>query len=107
MTEQRTASVRRDLNDLVRDPSGRVAEAKVFAVLFKPFLIWMFLQHAETILKDWGILTVIVVTFVAPDLLKKLISMRSGVADGELRTTAYRRESTSTSTSEVEGAKKP
>lgn len=99
MTDRREASIRRDLNDLVRDPGGRVAEAKVFAVLFKPFLIWMFLQHAETILKDWGILTVIVVTFVAPDLLKKLISMRVGVADGESRTTEYRRESTSTSTS--------
>jgi hypothetical protein len=105
MTEQRTASVRRDLNDMVRDPSGRVAEAKVFAVIFKPFLLWVFMAHAEEILRDWGILTVIVVTFVAPDLLKKLIAMRSGVPDGESRTTEYRRESTSTSTIAKDEAK--
>jgi hypothetical protein len=100
MIEQRKASVRRDLNDLVRDPSGRVAEAKVFAVLFKPFLIWMFVKHAESILQDWGILTVIVITFVAPDLLKKIIALKAGVPD--TKTTAYR-ESSTTSTSAKEG----
>jgi hypothetical protein len=98
MTEQRTRTVARDLNDLVRDPNGRVAEAKVFAVIFKPFLLWVFMTNAQEVLRDWGILTVIVVTFVAPDLLKKLIAMRSGIPDGESRTTEYRRESTSTST---------
>ena len=74
MTERRKSLVRRDLNDLVRDPSGRVAEAKVFA------MVWVFLKHTEAVLKDWMILAVFVTAMLAPDLLKKLLSMRLGGA---------------------------
>jgi hypothetical protein len=105
MADRRHAHLCRDLNELVRDPQGRMSEAKMFAVAFKPFLIWVFVKNAETILQDWTILTVIVVTFVAPDLLKKLIAMRTGTPDGESRTTEYRRESTLTSTTAKDDAK--
>lgn len=93
----RPASLRRDLNDLVRDPSGKVSEAKTFAVAFKGVFLYAFLIHAEMILRDWMILAVVVCTFIAPDLLKKLLSMRAGVADNESRTTTYRSETTSSS----------
>ncbi len=76
--DRRRAHVRRDLNDLVRDPAGRVAEAKVFAVVFKTSMVWVFLKHAETVLKDWMILAVFVTAMLAPDLLKKVLSMRLG-----------------------------
>jgi hypothetical protein len=77
--DRRKAILRRDLNDLVRDPTGRVSEAKAFAVLFKTSMIWVFLKHAEMILKDWMILAVFVTALLAPDLLKKILSMRTGV----------------------------
>lgn len=76
--ERREPSVRRDLNDLIRGPDGKVAEAKVFAVIFKSAMIWVLLEHAEKILKDWMILTVFVAALLMPDLLKKLMSMRLG-----------------------------
>lgn len=79
-TERRQANIRRDLNDLVRDPSGRVAEAKVFAVVFKMSMVWVFLKHTEAVLKDWMILAVFVAAMLAPDLLKKVLSMRLGGA---------------------------
>lgn len=82
--ERRQAILRRDLNDLVRDPSGRVAEAKVFAVVFKSSMVWVFLKHAELILKDWMVLGVFVTAMLAPDLLKKILSMRAGVT-GEVK----------------------
>jgi len=78
--ERRRAVLRRDLNDLVRDPSGRVAEAKVFAVLFKSSMVYVFLKHTELILKDWLVLTVFVAAMLMPDLLKKILSMRVGVS---------------------------
>ena len=83
MTERRTPSVRRDMNDLIRDPSGKVAEAKVFAVAGKFALIYVFLHHAETILKDWTLLSVVVVALIAPDLLKKMVSMRLAAKDSK------------------------
>lgn len=75
---RRKALIRRDLNDLVRDPAGRVSEAKAFAVAFKAGMLYVFLKHTELILKDWVILAVFVAAFVAPDVFKKLIVMRAG-----------------------------
>lgn len=83
--ERRKASLRRDLNDLVRDPSGRVAEAKVFAVTFKGAMVYVFLKHAELVLKDWMVLAVFVTAMLAPDLLKKVLSMRIGLPGGEVK----------------------
>lgn len=76
--DRRKAHVRRDLNDLVRDPAGRVAEAKLWSNVFKAGMLYVFLTHTEVILKDWGVLTVFVGAMVAPDVLKKMLSMRAG-----------------------------
>ncbi len=83
--ERRKAILRRDLNDLVRDPSGRVSEAKTYAVIFKGAMVWVFLKHTELILKDWMILAVFVTAMLAPDLLKKVLSMRLGGAPVEAK----------------------
>lgn len=82
--ERRRAILRRDLNDLVRDPAGRVSEAKAYAVVFKASMVYVFLKHTELILKDWMILAVFVTAMLAPDLLKKILSMRVGVP-GEVK----------------------
>ena len=76
--EKRTVGLRRDLNDLVRGPDGKVSEAKTFAVAFKTAMIYVFLKQAEQILKDWMVLTVFVAALLMPDLLKKLMAMRLG-----------------------------
>jgi hypothetical protein len=81
MTEQRSSIMRRDLNDLVRSPDGKVAEAKGFAVVFKGAMLYVFLQHAETVLAEWTILALFITAFLAPDLLKKVISMKTGVKE--------------------------
>ena len=79
MINHRQSLLRRDLNDLVRSPDGKVSEAKAFAVLFKAAMLWAFITKIETILGNWEILTVFVTAFVAPDLLKKLLAMRAGL----------------------------
>jgi len=98
MTDPRTSGIRRDLNDVVRDSHGKVMEEKLFSIIFKSFLLWVFYQHAETILKDWTVLTIFVIAFTAPELLKKFLAMKTGAPDVEQRTTTYRRESTTTNT---------
>jgi len=83
---------------VVRDTHGRVMEEKVFSIIFKPFLLWVFYQHAETVLKDWSVLAMFIIAFTAPELLKKFLAMKTGTPDVEQRTTTYRRESTTSST---------
>jgi len=82
MTQERRHSLlRRDLNDLVREPSGKVAEAKAFAVAFKIAMLYIFIKHFDSVLKDAMTLLVFCAAFLAPDLLKKMISMRTPKAD--------------------------
>lgn len=66
------------LGDLICDPSGRLSEAKVFAVAFKIAMLWAFIQHTVLILGDWMVLSVVVASMIAPDLLKKILTMRAG-----------------------------
>jgi len=78
MTEQRKASLRRDLNDLVRSPDGKVSEAKAYVVAFKGVLLYTFLHNVEVILGGWEILSIFVLAFIAPDALKKILAMKFG-----------------------------
>ena len=77
--ERRKASVRRDLNDLVRSPDGKVSEAKGGAVIFKTAMIYVFIQKIDAILADWMVLAIFVTAFIAPDLLKKVLTMKAGL----------------------------
>jgi len=81
VTEQRSSIFRRDLNDLIRSPDGKVSEAKGFAVAFKMAMLYVFLKYAESILAEWTILALFITAFLAPDLLKKVISMKTGVRE--------------------------
>lgn len=77
--ERRKASVRRDLNDLVRSPDGKVSEAKGGVVLFKTAMLYVFIKEIDAILADWMILAIFVTAFIAPDLLKKVLTMKAGL----------------------------
>lgn len=76
--DRRKVSVRRDLNDLVRSPDGKVSESKGGAVLFKTAMLYVFITEIKTILSDWMILAIFVTAFIAPDLLKKVLTMKLG-----------------------------
>lgn len=81
MTERRGSPMRRDLNDLIRSPDGKVSEAKGFAVAFKVAMVYVFLKYTEHVLAEWTILALFITAFLAPDLLKKVISMKTGVKE--------------------------
>lgn len=81
MDERRSPSLRRDFNDLIRSPDGKVSEAKGFAVAFKISMIYVFLKNTDAVLAEWTILALFITAFLAPDLLKKVISMKTGVKE--------------------------
>lgn len=75
--ERRKSLIRRDLNDLVRGPDGKVSEAKAYAVAFKGLMFYTFLHYTDKILSNWEVLSIFVTAFLAPDLLKKALTIRS------------------------------
>lgn len=79
MPDRRKATVRRDLNDLIRSPDGKVSEAKAGAVLFKAAMLYVFLKFTDKILGDGMILAIFVASFIAPDVIKKVLTMKAGV----------------------------
>lgn len=89
MTDRRTPSMRRDLNDLIRSPDGKVAEAKGFAVVFKVAMLYVFVNRTEEILAEWTILALFIAAFLAPDLLKKIVAARLGAPPGTTERTEY------------------
>jgi len=81
--ERRKSPIRRDFNDMVRSPDGRISESKIMSTIFKVLMCYVFVVHADAILKDWMILTVFVFGMIAPDLLKKLMAIKLGVPPKE------------------------
>lgn len=78
--DRRHQPLRRDANDLVRDPQGRVSEAKVFSILGKTAILFVLLQHTVDVLRDWTVLAVLVTALIAPDLFKKFLTLKAGGA---------------------------
>jgi hypothetical protein len=76
--DRRHQPIRRDFNALIRDPHGRVSEAKLFAAAGKAALLYVLLTYTPSIIERWDVLAVIVLTLVAPDLLKKFLTLRAG-----------------------------
>ncbi len=73
----RTQTMRRNLNDLfMRD--GQVQESKLWANVYKGAGLWILVTYSETVLKDWAVLATLLVVGVAPDLLKKIITLKAG-----------------------------
>lgn len=76
--ERRAVNVRRDLNDMVRDPFGRVTEAKVWANVGKCIAAYLLVVYSDTIIAKWDTLTILLTILVLPDLAKKVIEMKWG-----------------------------
>ena len=80
MTEKRHHTIRRDLNDLIRSEDGKVSEAKVWTNAGKCIAAWLLLHHTEYIVERWDALTILLLILVAPDLVKKVVTMKYGQA---------------------------
>lgn len=96
MTEQRKSILRRDLNDLVRDESGRLSPSKVGTLAGQWIAVKLILEHGAVIIANWDSLTVLFSVLIAPELFKKLMHMKYG---GPVTGTTTTTTDTSTQTS--------
>lgn len=63
---------------MVKDPSGRLSEAKVWANAYKGAGLVVLVNYADKVLSDWMLLAVLLLAGIAPDVMKKLIVSRTG-----------------------------
>ena len=82
MTERRTATIRRDLNDLVRDESGHLSPTKIGTLLGQWLAVKLILQHGSEIIANWDSLTVLFTVLIAPELFKKMMNLKYGAPNG-------------------------
>lgn len=75
---ERKASVRRDLNDMIRGPDGKVSAVKVGSATGQAIAAYLLLAYADTALLSWDVLTVLFSVLILPDSLKKTIQMKYG-----------------------------
>lgn len=68
--------MRRGLNDLVRNPEGKVSESKVWANVGKCIAVYLLLRYPVDILGRYDTLLILFGVLVFPDIIKKMISMK-------------------------------
>ena len=76
MTEKRKVSIRRDLNDLVRGPDGKVSAAKVGMNTGQFIAAYLLVKFGGEVIKHWDSLAILLSALIAPDAIKKLIAMK-------------------------------
>ena len=76
--EKRKSILRRDLNDLVRDESGKLSPSKVGTLVGQWLSIKLILENGQEIIANWDSLTVLFLVLIAPELFKKLMHMKYG-----------------------------
>lgn len=74
--QERKSTIRRNLNDMFMR-NGEVQESKLWANAYKAGGFWLMIAYPEKVLSDWTLLMTVMVVGIAPDLLKKLITMRA------------------------------
>lgn len=84
MTVQRRSILRRDLNDLVRDESGRLSPTKIGTLVGQWLSVKLILTHGSEIIANWDSLTVLFSVLIAPELFKKLMNMKYGDANSSI-----------------------
>ena len=76
--ERRTASVRRDVNDLVRDEHGHVSLTKIGGIVGQVLAVKLILEHGTEIIANWDAMTVLFGVLMMPGMLFKFVNMKYG-----------------------------
>ena len=78
--EKRQSTIRRDLNDLVRDQSGHLSPTKIGTLVGQWLSVKLILENGSEIIANWDSLTVLFSVLIAPELAKKLLNMKYGIS---------------------------
>lgn len=77
---ERRAVWRRDLNDIVRDESGKISGSKIGTYAGQVIAGTLLVQNATDLIDHWDSLAIMFTVLVAPEMLKKMMAMKYGEA---------------------------
>src|SRR3990167_8818440 len=80
--ERRGSTLRRDLNDLVRDQSGHLSPTKIGTLVGQWLAVKLILENGSAIIANWDSLTVLFSVLIAPEMFKKLFHLKYGGSNG-------------------------
>jgi hypothetical protein len=79
--ERRIGTLRRQINEIGMR-GGEAQESKVWAQIGKGLCVWLIYKHADALIGQWETLFVLLLFIIAPELIKKFITMRFGGGGG-------------------------
>jgi hypothetical protein len=85
--DNRHSTLRRDLNNLVRDDKGDFSLEKIGTYVGQYLAASYLVSHLDKPVPTWDIMTVWFVVLTAPSLFKKLMNMKYGGKDDAAATT--------------------
>lgn len=77
-TERRSYGIRRDINDLVRDESGKISGSKLGTYAGQIISGHLLLMHSADIIPRWDSMTVLFLVLIAPEAYKRLLALKWG-----------------------------
>lgn len=78
IVERRHSVFRRDLNELVRDPQGKVSAGKVGSIVGQFIAAKYLLVHNGELIGKPEALLILLCVLTVPELVKKLVQMKYG-----------------------------
>lgn len=88
MIEQRKSGVRRDINDLFRDESGKISGTKIGTYAGQYISGHLLITNSTDVIDHWDSLAVLFLVLIAPEAYKKFLAMKMGGSFTE-RTTEH------------------
>ncbi len=77
MIERRSqATIRRDVNDLVRTPDGSLSPTKIGTLVGQWLAVKLILENGKEIIANWDSLTILFGVLIAPELIKKTLNLK-------------------------------
>lgn len=107
MTDKRTQTWRRDLNDAVRDESGTISFSKIGTMAGQFIAGKYLLEHWEKVILNWDTLTILFSVLIAPELFKKLLNMKYGGVDAPQTVTTTTAAAVTTTTESTDDRSGP
>ena len=80
-------TLRRDINDLVRDDRGKVSPFKIGGLIGQWLSVKLILQHGAELIKTWETLTVLFTVLIMPAVFRKVVESKFGIKESESVTT--------------------
>lgn len=91
---RRKYGLRRDINELVRDESGKISGSKVGTYAGQIISGHLLIAHSEAVIPRWDTLAVLFLVLIAPEFYKRFMNLRYG---GTSETSETSREKTTSS----------